>query len=446
MNDFIGKNYDNSEEDIKAKKLMKIIGVTLIFLLLVVIALICVIYYIKATELKIIVDGKLNEKLESVLVFEGEKVYVPIRAFASYVGYESYSGDHKQEDTTQCYVNNKNEETSFSLDSNKIYKKILAEDNSYEYYEIEEPVKMINEQLYTTIEGAKIAFNISMSYSKEKNTVTIYTLPYLVKFYTQKFQNAGIADKDANFNNQKALLYNMIIVKNANNYYGVYNLNGKEILGTKYKSIEFIESTKEFTVTTVDNKMGIISHDAKTKISPEYDQIKQIDKNNGLYLVTSNNKQGVVNQNGSTVIHLEYDQIGIDGTIYTDIKNQYLLYDKCIPVKVNNKWGLFDTTGKRISEPKYDDLGCVIGTTNIKNTNSLLLVPKYEGIVVKEGTMYGLIDSNGKTILPSVLTSMYSIITAGEESYHMIYNEQEINVISYIDEYLEKQNAANNKQ
>lgn len=47
---------------------------------------------------------------------------------------------------------------------------------------------MINNQLCTTIEGAQIAFNISLAYNEKNNSVTIYTLPYLVNFYTTKFQ------------------------------------------------------------------------------------------------------------------------------------------------------------------------------------------------------------------------------------------------------------------
>lgn len=82
-----------------------------------------------------------------------------------------------------------------------------------------------------------------MGYNKEHNQITVYTLPYLVAHYTALSQNSGIADKDADFSNQKALLYNMLVVKKQGNY-GVQSLNGQEILGTKYAKVKFIESTK----------------------------------------------------------------------------------------------------------------------------------------------------------------------------------------------------------
>ena len=166
MDDFIGGGYNKqTEEQQKAKKWMKIIGIILVLLLLVVIGLLVLMYYIQTTELKISIDTKSNTALKNVLIFEQDKVYIPIRNFASYVGYNSGNGDYKQysEDLTKCYVESENEIASFSLGSNKIYKILLDGNNDYEYYEIDEPVKMINDQLCTTIEGAEIAFNISIS-------------------------------------------------------------------------------------------------------------------------------------------------------------------------------------------------------------------------------------------------------------------------------------------
>lgn len=453
MNDLIGQNDNQTEEQLKAKKWMKVIAIILVLLLLLSIGLVVLMYYIQTTELKISLDGQTNSALKDVLVFEEGKVYIPIRNFARYVGYESANGDYKQyeEDRTKCYVQSTNEVASFSLDSNKIYKIVLDGNNDYEYYEIDEPVKMINDQLCTTIEGARIAFNISMAYDSQRNQVTIFTLPYLVTYYTAQFQNAGIADSNASFHNQKALLYNMIVVRNTEGNYGVYSLDGSEILGTQYASVKFIESTRDFIVTTAENKMGIMSYNSTTKISPEYDNIKQIDKDNGLYLVTNNQKQGVITENGSIVLYLEYDQIGIDGTKYNsnNIKNQYLLYDNCIPAKRDNKWGLFDKTGKQILALEYDDFGCSAGNQNAGQgtSNPILLVPEYEGIVVRKGDLYGLVDSQGRELIQVALDSVYSITSAGQETYYMIYDNQVMNVITYIETYVipsENQNSNTN--
>ncbi len=450
MDDLIGGNYNQTEEQVKTKKMMKIIAIVLVVLFVISIALIGIMFYVQSTQLKIDIDGEAKKKLKDVLIIEDEKVYVPIRAFASYVGYESANGDYKEysENTDQCYVKSENEVATFTLNSNKMYKVVLDGSNDYEYYELDEPVTLINNQLCTTIEGAQKAFNILMTYDAPKKKISIRTLKYLVTYYSARIKNSAISEKDVLFSNQKALLYNMIIVKNAENNYGVSDLKGNEILGTKYSKIKFIESTQEFIVTTLENKMGIMAHDSKTIISPDYDNIKQIDKDTGLYLVTNNGKQGVVNSKGSIIIYLDYDQIGVDSSVYKEVQNPYLLYGKCIPVKRGNKWGVFDKNGKQVADLVYDDLGCSAGNKvgGNGNANNVLLIPKYEGIVVKVGNYYGIITSEGNELVQTSLTSVYSITTAGESTYYMIFNGQIMNIVTTVDASISNTNNNNPNQ
>jgi hypothetical protein len=452
MNDLIGNNYEQSKEQLKAKKWMKIVGIILIILFFICIGLVAFMYYWKSTQLKITIDGKVNSDLQDILLIQDGQIYIPIRSFAQFVGYDSYSGDYKQyaEDNTKCYIQSTNEIASFTMNSDKIYK-LLTNGNDYEYFTINEPVKMINGVLYTTKEGAERAFNIVFDYNQEQNKMTIYTLPYLVTQYSAQFKDSAIAGEGQNFSNQKALLDNRLIVRNTENYYGVSDLSGNEILGTKYTSIKYVESTREFIVTTAEGKMGIMSYDATTKISPDYDQIKQIDKDTGLYLVTNSNKHGVINSTGSIIVYLEYDQIGIDANRFSsnNIKNQYLLYGNCIPVKKGNLWGIFDKNGRQILPIEYEDLGCSAGagSSTTQTANNILLLPEYKGIVVKKDNLYGMKDFEGKDLLPIALKTIYSTTSAGEETYYMIYNEQVMNVITYIQTYVKPNtNQSNNNQ
>lgn len=441
MDDFIGgNNYNQTEEQKKVKKWMKLIGIILMLLLIASICMIIYIYYLQSEQLKISIDGSKNSKatnpLKNEIIFENGQIYVPIRDFASYVNYDSSNGIYKQysEDITTCHVKNENEVASFTLNSNKISKLSLLT-NEIETFEIDSPVIIQNGKLYTTMEGASIAFNISMSYDEKSNKITIYTLPYLAMTYSGQYQNSAILEGNNAFNNQKALLYGMIVIKNAENNYGVYNFsNQTEVLGTKYSDIEFVESSKEFIVTTQENKKGIMLSNSTTKITPQYDSIKLIDKTNDLYLVENNSKQGVINGNESIIIYAEYDKIGIDSTSYDDnIENYYVLYNKCIPVCKNNKWDLFDKTGKKISKVQYDDLGCSVGAqSNDKEAGAVLLIPKYEAIVVKLGNFYGIIDAKGNELMQPVLQSVYSIKTREEITYNMVYEDRVFDVIAYI--------------
>ena len=60
--------------------------------------------------------------------------------------------------------------------------------------------------LYTTAEGIQEAFNVSFTYDQETNRVTIFTLPYLVQFYTPYALDYGYAEISETFANQKAIL------------------------------------------------------------------------------------------------------------------------------------------------------------------------------------------------------------------------------------------------
>lgn len=437
---------DISEVERKNKKMMKMIMIFIVIILLASFAIIGAILYLQKTQFKFYINEQETANFaEDLFVFEEDKIYISIKDMATLVGYTAYNGaygsqDQYSEDVTKCYVESTNEIASFELNSNVIYKTQVNE-NDYVKFDIDEPVKQINDKLYTTIEGISRAYNVAFIYVKESNQVTIYTLPYLVAGYSKQIKNSSIS---TNFNNQKALLYNLIIVSNASSSsnssvrYGISTLSGVEIVGTKYKDIEFIESTQEFIVTTTDDKMGIITSSGNTKVQPQYDDLKQIDKDLNLYLATNNNKQGIIEQNGKILIYIEYDKIGIDTTNFptNDIKNPYLLYGNCIPVCKNGKWGMYDKTGKIILPIEYDSLGCVVSSTN-NNANSVLVIPDIKGIVVHkkyndEINLFGVVNYLGKDIIPMVLGAVYSETSSGRQEYKMTNAGNTLNLIEYV--------------
>lgn len=433
------ENEEVNARDKKTKTIMTIIIVAILLLVVLCIILVCMMNNIQKNMLKINVDTKSITKVaEDIFVIEDNTIYVSIKDFAPLIGYEVYNGDHTSEDAKKGYIQNEYEEASFSLDSNKIYKTQINQSDN-EYFDIEKPVKLINNKLYISAEGMQIAGNCAISYNQKNNQYTAFSLSYLAQYYTSKITDASIED----FNNQKALLYNMIIVKNANGNFGVRSLDGKEIIGTKYASIKFVESSKDFIVTTSDRKMGILACDGSTKVQPTYDEIKQIDKDLNLYLVKNNNKYGVINQSGNTIIHSEYDKIGIDVAQFdkNDIKNPYLLFENCIPVQKDKKWGIYDKTGKLILPIEYDEIGCI----NTEKNNNLLVIPEYEVIIVGQNKKYGMYDKTGKVILPCVLDSVYLTINAGQKEYYMKQGESgEIEVINYLETYVLKPNEEMN--
>lgn len=461
--EIIGTNIEEKQR--KNKKIMQIIVILIVLLLIISIGLFFAIYYLKAQQFKFYTDGKIvsNSAISNDLfVYENDKVYVSLKDIAEIIGYKYYNGGYKQytEDTSKCYLECQNEVVTFEKDSDKIYKTPTSEVD-YTYFTLDEPVKRINGKLYITSKGLGNACNLQMGYDKEANKMVIYTLPYLTNYYMTQYSNAAIEN---NFNNQKALLYGLLVVQNIENTessynnrdirYGVHNLDNEEIVGKKYTNIEFIEGTEEFIVKTTEDKVGIITSDGTTKVSPQYDALKQIDKDLNLYMATNNGKSGVIEKYGKILIYLEYEQIGIDITKFptNDIKNKYILFDNAIPVKQNGKWGLYDITGNLILPIEFINLGCISKTSSDRTLNNILVIPEVEGIVVckqfeiesKKLEYYGIYSSTGKELVPVALETVYSITVSGKEEYTMLNNGNSYDVIKYIKEVVLQQQDINN--
>ena len=255
--EIIGTNQE--EKDKKTKKLMIGITIAIIMLFVISIILFITIYYLNDQLFKFNVDGVKTKMTSSDLfVYEQDKVYVSISDIAPIIGYNFYNGGYKQysEDTNKCYLESTNEICTFERNSDTIYK-TPTDKIDYQYFTIDEPVKRINNKLYITSEGLSLACNLKFYHEPEENTITIYTLPYYASYFTQNYAMSAVYD---NFKNQKALLYGLMVVQNIENTeenynnknirYGITTIEGKEIVGTKYTGIEFIESTQEFIVKT----------------------------------------------------------------------------------------------------------------------------------------------------------------------------------------------------
>jgi len=442
--------YDNN--NVQNKKLSRIILIFIILIFIAIIAIICTILYIQKSAFRVYIDGvSVNLPQDTIIIEENGKIYADIKGIAEYLGYTPHNGEYKlyTEDTNKCWVYSKNETASFFLNSNKISKVVPDITKDYEDYTIQDPVISKNGKLYCSAEGIKIGFNVTINYSNEANTLEIYTLPYLVKTYNATLKKYGYEGVSSNFNNQKAILYNLFVVKGDNNLYGVINSQNKEIVGSRYRSMQFNENAREFYVSDMSGKIGIVTEQGDTKINLLYDSVSMIDKQNGLYLVKSNNKYGILGNTGEIVIHLEYDKIGVDTTKFPadTIKNKYVLFENAIPVYQNKKWGLFDVKGKNIVPLEFDEIGYTKGSSGSlsgKAVNNLLIIPNCKAIVlgqkVDKGTLYGIYSSEGKKLVPCRLTNAYSVISAGISTYYMEYQGNTLN----IEEYIQRVHGINN--
>lgn len=434
-----------SDEEVTTKKGMetstKILIAIIACVVLIITLILVLLLNIQTNTFNLSIDAKAtNYDINRLIAQIDDVTYINIEEFAKLVGYEYHGGEYKSftlEDG-KCYVQGSEETATFFANDNKVCKLPLNQlQEEYREYTVENTIKIKNNKMYAPIEAISIAFNVSIG--EDINSLTIYTLDYLVKYYNDKVIKAGYSDiTEQSFENKKAILYGYLIVNKENGLYKILdeNNNSKEIVPDKYRAIEFSENTQEFLVTNSLGQVGIINLDGTTKIEPTYDSISILDKSSGLYLIQKNEKYGVVKSGNVTVISPEYDNIGLTNISSNSIlENKYFLLDKLIPVSQKNKWGAFDKNGKLILKLEYDGFGCnntsvVINDTE-KAVEPVTTIERCNGIVVQKEGKYGVIDLTGKEMVPIAVESIYGVENVEDEDskYFMIYNGERLNVI-----------------
>lgn len=423
----------------------KILLAIIACLVLIIILILILLLNIKTSTFNLLIDTKIQENYDiSKLTTKIDNItYINVEEFAKLVGYEYHKGEYKAFtiEENKCYVQGKEETSTFYLDENKVYKLPLNElTQDYEEYTTKETVKSQNGKLYASIEAINVAFNVFIQEDEKK--IDVYTLDYLVTAYDKKVKEWGYTGiEDQNFENKKCLLYGCLVVKKENGLYKIIDTNNtKEIVLDKYTSIQFSENTKEFFVTNSLEKVGIINLDGTTKLEPIYDTISVFDKKSDLYLVQQDKKYGVVKSGGTAVIYPEYDSIGLNiKSNSTNTENKYIMQNDLIPVSKNGKWGAFNKQGDIIYKLEYDGIGCYTTTVEIngskKNVNQVIYIPECKGIVVKKADKYGVLNENGNVIVPIQVDNIYSLETnTNKIEYLMIYQGKELNIINMLRE------------
>lgn len=197
-------------------------------------------------------------------------------------------------------------------------------------------------------------------------------------------------------NNVKSISFqdNFFIV-NSNDKFGVLDNKLKTIIPFEY---DFIEKGESLFLVKKDNKIGYVDNQNNLIIPFEYDSGLP-DKNNN-FVALKDNKVGVIDLKNKTLIDFKYDNfirfankfIGfkdnkfyllsenqteeLDGTWLGFPSNDSIFYEK------NDKFGLLDSNGNKLTNNIFDELGQ-------KNTNA---------IIFKKNNKYGLINQIGKEI------------------------------------------------
>ena len=439
--------WDMEEEPKKKKdsdKTLKILLVFIIMLTFLIVAIIALLYVIKANTFVLSVDGKSKQITSKFMKEYNGTTFYNIQEMASILGCDFHAGGEYKEyakDDDKCYIVNQNETASFYLNSDKVCKVKVGEyTEDYKIFNCSYNTTKIDNDFYAPIDAIEIAFGITIESAPKK--MEILTLSYIVQKIDKKINPDeknpiynSLLEED--FENQKALLYGYVVACNKQSeLYSVKSLStDMEIISDKYKKITFLEETKEFLVTNSVDKVGIIDEDGENKVEQIYDSIKVINTSPKLYLVSDSEKYGVIDKNGKTIVHTEYTKIGVDNTKFTNIQNQYILLNKVIPVEKDGKYGLFTTDGEKVLDVTYAGIGCdnkevrMSESEEEKNVSPVVAIEECNGVVIKNGENYDLFLLDTKQLVSLKVSNIYSIKEEGKTNYFMVYKEQEMNLI-----------------
>ena len=180
--------------------------------------------------------------------------------------------------------------------------------------------------------------------------------------------------------------------------YGFIDTTGKEVIPLKYDAIgEFLYGV---TIVQIGGKQAFINKLGE-ELTPFYDEIGTFSKD-GIVKVRLGKKEGLVYRTGEILVPLTSQITGYIVTVKINGKEYRVLVGKeevvtlskyddvwdfsegLARVKLNNKWGFIDKTGKEVIPLIYDE---------VRDFS--------EGLAcVKLNSKYGFIDGKGKEVVP----------------------------------------------
>lgn len=222
---------------------------------------------------------------------------------------------------------------------------------------------------------------------------------------------------------KKSLIYSVEQIKNEdyfllmeNDRYGVINKEGQVLVDPIYDIVEIPNPTKavfvcknNYNIETKNYNVQVFD-DSHNQILYQYYIVEPIKLNNveknGYYEKStlkymSNNKYGLIDFQGNKITDAIYDSI--EGFEY---KEGILL------VKKDGKYGLININGATIVKEEYDEIvSDAFYTNNSKYQKSGYIVGKK----TENGMRYGYISYDGKILLKNEFNEIYRIIEKNEE-------------------------------
>ena len=188
--------------------------------------------------------------------------------------------------------------------------------------------------------------------------------------------------------------YEMLVIPNPSKdvFVGYTNYNSQE----EYKT-EIINSKNEKVLTKYEKIEPLIFKDATTEVPYE----------KSVLMYKENNKYGIIDFKGKKITNAIYDSI------------ESLLYKEgCLLVKKEDKYGVINIRGKQMVEIKYDSItadGYYDESTKYQKAGFIV------GNKTVDGYKYGYINSNGSQILKEEYNEIERVTEIEDEVYILAF-------------------------
>ena len=355
--DLLNQSYNNRPQRSKGSKLVMIALIICILLVIIIVALMIYLQMTQTPQMTLRINGNQITLQQDVIVSDSNgNRYISLKDLSDLLGYKYNNGAYMEyeEDKTKCYIDNNYEIIGFNKDSSLIYKTTEDSQTDYEYYKLNKNILEYQEKLYIALEDLNKALNLICDLSNANN-ITIETTTYASSIHAEQMKETNYILTSDN-NNLKALAYGMLVVSR-DNLLGVLNQNHQEIIGNKYRTMEFNEYNMTYIVSNERNQYGIITTDGNIQIALRYDSLRVINYEPLLYEVSQNKKYGIMKEDGQMLTELEYDRIGYPADLQNKINYTLIIPDldgrtgSTIVVCKDGKYGLvYLTNGKAFLE------------------------------------------------------------------------------------------------
>jgi len=421
---------------------------------------------VKASDIEDELIAEYGWDEEDLPEYESDPIYIDVKALAESIGYKHSVGGYKKsyEDTSSATFNSGYEIASFSAGS-EYYQKYLNPDalkdkegfagikevvfsnnpaTYEENYKFSSPPLIINDVMYVALEDIPKMFNLVVDW-RDEYWKYITTLDNVVK--STKLP-AGYTILSGYYENLRAMVDGYVVVssgeaKDKATTYGVYKKSDytEPFITVQYSNVLYQQNVQQFYLTDSEGKVGLAVDNGDTQarvlVSPgDYTNISLIDDKLNLYLVEKDEEYGVIQKADEmlTIVNPEFDEIGFDYTqdfSNSDLGTSNIWCEKLIPVKKNNKVGLYKIGNPRNGSlqalaPIFEGFGYIsIDEQSSGNEENLLVVPPETGvygIVISRNGAYGLYDINAeKVVLQCVYDKFYSVTENGIKTYYCEY-------------------------